>query len=115
MLGMIGIPIPPVWIVTNPDEIEQRIIRAYVRLSCAPEMHGTRMVTIVRFRGLEARLIKMPEEQRLPNAPWFQLELYSYARNALVGSCGFTELDEDGITRAVELVASTMQRAHGLH
>jgi hypothetical protein len=103
------------WTGMNPDEIEQRIIRAYVQLACTPETDGSRTVTVVRFGALEARLTEAPEEQRLPGMPWLWLELYSHARRAVVDSCGCTELDEYELGRAVDLIVTARRRIQELH
>jgi hypothetical protein len=114
MLAMTGIPMSLPLTRMSPDEIEQRIIRAYVQLACTPERDGSRIVTIVRFGALEARLTEVPEEQRLPGTPCFWLELYSHARRAVVDSCGCTELDEHELGQAVELIVSARHRTQGL-
>jgi hypothetical protein len=99
----------------SPDEIEQRIIRAYLQLACMPELLGFRTVTVIRFGVLEARLTEVPDEQRIPGMPWFWLELYSYARHAVVDSCGCTEFDESELAQAVDLILNAGQRSQGLH
>lgn len=99
----------------SPDEIEQRIIRAYVQLACTPDTDGWRTVTVLRFGDLEAQLTEVPEEERHPCRPWFWLEICCHARRSIVDRYGCTELDETDLERAVELIASAQHRAHGLH
>jgi hypothetical protein len=99
----------------SPDEIEQRIIRAYVRLACTSEVDGSRTVAVARFGALEARLTEVPEEQRLPGLPWLWLELYSHVQQTVIDSCGCTELDEVELAQAVDLVVSAQHKAHGIH
>ena len=115
MRGITGIPTGLIGAGMSPDEIEQRVIRAYVQLACMPETDGDRTVTVARFGMLEARLTEIPEEQRLPGTPWFWLELYSHAQQAVLDSCGCTELDEPELTQAVELIANARQQAQDLH
>jgi len=115
MLGKTGIPISLERTGMSPDEIEQCILRAYVQLACTPEGHGWRTVNVLRFGELEVRLIEVPEEQRLPRLPWFWLEIYCHAGRSVIDSYGCTELDEIDLARAVQLIASARQRAHGLH
>ena len=118
MLGMLGITGTPISLIEtgmSPDEIEQRIIRAYVQLACMPETDDARTVTVVRFGMLEARLTEIPEEQRLLGTPWFWLELYSHAQQTVIDSCGCTELDEPELAQAVELIFAAQQQAHHLH
>ncbi|MBB3020951.1 hypothetical protein FHR70_004039 [Microvirga lupini] len=102
-------------IAMNPDEIEQRVIRAYIQLVYTPETDGTRMVTVAQIGALEARLMEIPEAQVLPGLPSCWLELYSHAKCTVVDSCGCNELDEDELDRAVELIASAQQRVRDLH
>ncbi|NBJ10695.1 hypothetical protein [Microvirga arsenatis] len=99
----------------SPDEIEARIVRAYVQLACTPETDGSRTVTIARFGALEARLTEVPETQRLPSLPWFWLELYSNAHRVVIDSCGCTELDELELGRAVEFIADAQHGGQSLH
>lgn len=99
----------------NPDGYEECIIRAYVQLAWArSETPGFRTVTVTRFGVLEVRLTEIPEQQRLPDAPWLWLELYSHARHCVVDSCGCTELDETELARAVEFIASAGRQCQGL-
>lgn len=109
--NFIGLPLTGM----SPDEIEQRIIRAYVQLACTPKADGWRTVTVAWFGALEARLTEVPEEQRLLGVPYFWLELYSHARHAAVDSCGCTEFDEHELGQAVDLIVSAGHRAQGLH
>lgn len=99
----------------STDEIEQRMIRAYVHLAFEPEMYGSRTVTVLRVGMLEARLTEIAEEHVLPNFPRLWLELYSHARHAVVDRCDCTELDEHELARAVKLIDRAWQRIHGLH
>lgn len=115
VLGITGIPIGFGGAGMSPDEIEQRIIRAYVQLACTPAVDGFCTVAVARFGALEARLTEVAEEQRLPGLPWFWLELYSHAQQTVIDSCGCTELDERELAQAVELVVSAQHKAHGLH
>jgi hypothetical protein len=115
MIAMTGTPMGLPLTGMSPDEIEQRIIRAYVQLACTRETDGSRTVTVAQFGGLEARLTEIPEEEWLPGVPCFWLELYSHARHAVIDSCGCTELDEHELAQAVELIVSAGRRAQGLH
>ena len=115
MLGITGIPISLTGAGMSADEIEQRIIRAYVQLAYTPEMDGSHTVAVARFGALEARLTEVPEVQRLPGLPWFWLELYSHARQTVIDSCGCTELDEAELAQAVEFIVNAQQQAHRLH
>jgi hypothetical protein len=115
MLLTTGIPISLTRTRMSPDEIEQRIIRAYVQLACAPETNGSHTVTVARVGVLEARLTEVREEHRIPGTPWFWLEIYCHARHSVVGSCGCTEFDELELARAVDLIANARQQPGDLH
>ena len=118
MLGIAGITGFPVGLAgggMSPDEIEQRVIRAYVQLAYTSEVDGSHTVAVARFGALEARLTEVPEVQRLPGLPWFWLELYSHARQTVIDSCGCTELDEAELAQAVEFIVNAQQQAHRLH
>src|SRR6478609_8830252 len=99
----------------SPDEIEQRILCAYVQLACRTERLGSRTVAVARFGMLEARLTEIPEEHWLPDLPWYWLELYCYSRQAVVARCECTELDEHKLSHVVDLIANARHWAHGLH
>lgn len=115
MLLTTGIPISLTGAMMSPDEIEQRIIRAYVQLAFAPETNDPHTVTVAQVGVLEARLTEIPEEQRTPGMPWFWLEIYCHARRSVVGNCGCTEFDELELAQAVELIASAGQQRRDLH
>jgi hypothetical protein len=115
MLGIPGIPISLLEVGIGPDEIEQRIIRAYLQLACTSETDGSHTVSAVRFGTLEARLTEFWEEQGPPSLLWVWLELYSQARHAVIDSSGCTEFDESELAWAVELIASARRQAQGLH
>jgi hypothetical protein len=69
---------PLTWL--DDDQIEQRIIRAYVHLALdSTERNGSRVVTIARAGVLEARLSEVPAPGRELGLPHFWLEIYSHA------------------------------------
>jgi hypothetical protein len=115
ILGRMGIPIRLGEAGMSPDEIEERIIRAYVHLAYPSEIDGSHTVTVVRFGAIEARLTEVPEMQRLPGLPWFWLELYSHAQQTVIGSCGCTEFDELELAQAVELIVNAQRKVYHLH
>lgn len=115
MIVMTGIPVGFDGGGMNLDEIEQRVIRAYIQLAYTPETDGARTVTVARIGVLEARLMEVPEVEVPPGLPSRWLELYSHAKRTVVDSCGCVELDEDELDRAVELIASAHERLQDLH
>jgi hypothetical protein len=115
MLGTTGTPTGLAWTGVNPDRDEVCIIRAYVQLALMRwEAPGLPTVTVSRCGALEVRLTEIPEEQRLPAAPWLWLELYSPARHRVIDSCGCTEFDEPELARAVDFLANARQRTQEL-
>ena len=91
------------------DQIEQRIIRAYVRLVMADDVEGTRTVTFARLAGLEARLTEAPVPD-MPDVPPFWLEIHSVATGTTLDSLGCFEFDEDELNAAVDFVWESQQR-----
>ncbi|MBO1908824.1 hypothetical protein J4G37_28610 [Microvirga sp. 3-52] len=98
----------------NADEIEQRIIRAYVQLACRPRERGeSHSLTVVRLPQLNVRLTEAsPEVQGMP---LFWLEVCSDGSLSVIDSCGFSDLDEDELATAVEMIMSAGLRAHDRH
>ena len=92
------------------DEVEQRIIGAYVQLACAPDRHGPSTALVARIGASELRLSEVPEEQRLPGAPSFWLELYSRAQHSVLDRCGCSEFDERELSRLLQFVVEAEQR-----
>jgi hypothetical protein len=115
MLGMTGTALSLARTGMSPDEIERRIIRAYIHLAWSPETAGSRTFTVLRFGMLEAWLTGIQEAHRLPDPPGVRLDLYSHARHAVVDSCECAELDAAELAQAVTLIARAWQRVHNLH
>jgi hypothetical protein len=91
------------------DEIEQRVMRAYVQLIFQPEGIGrSRTVTLQRFSSLEVRLTELPRDKTLEGVPPFWLELFS-ADGSSFDSLGFFDFDDTEIRSAVELIVDAMR------
>ena len=98
------------------DEIEQRIIRAYVRLAGTMRGRGgSRTVNVTQFRTLEVRLSETPFEQLLPGMPPFWLEVYSQTSGCVIDSCGCTTFDACELADAVGMIERAMRRPQLLH
>lgn len=94
-----------------PDEVEQRIIRAYVQLLFAPDdLDGPRNVTVAQFGALEVRLSELPPVQKHPDVPQFWLEMYSHASFSTLDSYGCFDFDEAELAAAVEFVFEAERR-----
>jgi hypothetical protein len=97
------------------DRIEQRIIRAYVRLAAPVDgAGGCRTVTLGRMGDVEIRLTEAPQEAR-PDLPPFWLEIHSLETGAAIDSLGCFEFDEDELTRAVDFVCEGTKRHRTRH
>ena len=99
-----------------PDEIEQKIIRAYVKLVfSARDATGSRTTLVARFGSLDVRLTEFPQESLSDGRPLFWLEIYSHATRSTVDSCGCSEFDESELATAVNLVLKAKQRHEVYH
>jgi hypothetical protein len=95
----------------NPDEIEQRIIRAYVQFACRPCDEGeSHSLTVVRLPQLNVRLTEASSEMQ--GRPLFWLEVYSDGSLSVIDSYGFSDLDEDELATAVEMIMSAGLQVH---
>ncbi|PVE22697.1 hypothetical protein DC522_19940 [Microvirga sp. KLBC 81] len=104
------------WLEPCPDEIEQRIIRAYVQLVfTASDAAGFRTIVVARFGSLDVRLTEIPCENEADGRPLFWLEIYSHATGATVDSCGCSEFDEPELAAAVELMLEAKRRHELYH
>jgi hypothetical protein len=97
--------------VMSSDEIEERIIGAYIRLACAPHKDGANTATVARIEPFELRLTELPEEQKLPGMPWFWLEFCSRSQHSVIDRCGCTEFDDRELTRLLEFITDTARWA----
>ncbi|QRM33580.1 hypothetical protein [Microvirga sp. VF16] len=87
------------------DEIEQRIIRAYIQLMLRPDnADGSRAVMVMRLGALEVRLTELPPDSVASGIPPFWLEVFSVAGHESIDSCGCFEFDEIELASAVSLV-----------
>ena len=94
----------------DADEIEQRIIRAYVQLACRPLERGEyRSLTIVRLPHLNVRLTEVSPEIR--GMLLFWLEVYSDSSQSVIDSCRCSEFDDDELATAVEMIMSAEESA----
>lgn len=100
----------------GPDEIEQQIIRAYVRLVFAAEnTAGVRTTLVARFYSLEVRLSELPDASGVQDLPPFWLEIYSHTTRSTVDSLGCFEFDQAELAMAVDLVLKARHRRELYH
>jgi hypothetical protein len=89
----------------DPDQIEQLLIRAYVRLACeSRQASGCRSVVLGRIGLVDVRLTEMEPNAAGLGQPPFWIEIYSHAASSTIDSCGCFEFDEDELGRAVEMI-----------
>jgi hypothetical protein len=98
------------------DDIEQLIIRAYVKLIFATkDTAGSRTTTIARFCSLEVRLTEFPDAYISKDMPPFWIEIYSHATRSTVDSCGCFEFNEAELATAAGLIQQAKQRREIYH
>jgi hypothetical protein len=89
------------------DEIEQRIIRAYVRLVFQPvDTANARSVVVMRLGPLEVRLTELHRADITPGVPPFWIEVFDWPHQASIDSVGSYEFDEDELAAAVDMIVS---------
>jgi hypothetical protein len=111
MESMSTTPVAVSRVEPDADEIEQRIIRAYVQLACRPRENGqSRSLIVVCLPQLNVRLTEA--SPKIQGMPLFWLEVYSDSSLSVIDSCGFSDLDEDELATAVEMIMSAGLRAH---
>jgi hypothetical protein len=94
------------------DEIEQRIIRAYVQLVFqAVDADNSRTVVVTRLGPLEVHLTEMLPAEINPGLPPFRIEVFDWPRQASVDSIGVHEFDDDELAAAVEMIVSAAHEA----
>jgi hypothetical protein len=104
-------PTSVTWTRLDADEIERRIIRAYVQLAYSPQEKGeSRSLIVARLNWLDVRLTEVSSE--IPGMPPFWLEVYSNASHSVIDSYGCSEFDEDDLATAVQMIMSADLRAH---
>jgi hypothetical protein len=93
------------------DEIEQRIIRGYVRLVFqAVDADNSRSV-VMRLGPLEVRLSEIPPKYAAFGLPPFWIEVFDGTGQDSIDSIGCHELDATRLTSAVEMILSAARKA----
>lgn len=94
------------------DEIEQRIMRAYVQLVFqAVDTDNLRTVVVTRLGPLEVCLTEMRLSDTNPGLPPFWIEVFNWPHQASIDSIGFHEFDEDETAAAVGMIVSAAHEA----
>ena len=88
------------------DEIEQRILGAYIWLVFqAVDADNSRPV-VVRLGPLEVRLSETPPKSAAFGLPPFWIEVFDGTSQDSIDGIGCHELDAAGLTAAVEMIVS---------
>ena len=94
------------------DEIEQRIIQAYVGLVYqAVDVANRRSVVVMRLGTLEVHLTELHPEDVTPGVPPFWIEVFDWPHQTSIDRVGSYEFDEDELTAAVELIVGAAHEA----
>jgi hypothetical protein len=94
------------------DEIEQRIIRAYVGLVFqAVDADNQRSVVVMRLGPLEVRLTEIHPDDTAPGVPPFWIEAFDWPHQTSIDSIGCYEFDEDELAAAVAMIVGAAQEA----
>jgi hypothetical protein len=92
------------------DEIEQRIIRAYVVLVYqAVDTANRRSVVVMRLGTLEVHLTEVHPEDATPGVPPFWIEVFDWPQQTSIDSVGCYEFDENELVAAVEMIVNAAQ------
>jgi hypothetical protein len=89
------------------DEIEQGIIRAYVRLVFQDEETDTSQpVVVTRFGPLDVHVSETRPKDASFGLPPFWIEVFDATSQASIDSIGFHEFDDAELAAAVEMIVS---------
>lgn len=102
----------PIPFALSPDEIEHRIVQAYIRLVLrADKARGSRSISVTRSGFLEVQMTEIPPDAFAPGMPLFMLEVFSLPSRSTVDSYGFFELDDTELAAAAEFVLGAAREA----
>jgi hypothetical protein len=97
------------------DEIEHRIVQAYMRLVFrASKASDARTVSITRSGLIEVEMTEMPPEVLAPGVPLFMLEVFSLPNHSSVDSYGFFDLDDAELAAAAEFILEAAREAESM-
>jgi hypothetical protein len=94
------------------DELEQRLIRAYVQLVFQPvNTDNSRTVVVMRLGSLEVRLTELHPADTNHGLPLFWTEVFEWQHQASIDSVGSYEFDEDELAAAVDMIVGAAHDA----
>jgi hypothetical protein len=88
------------------DEIEQVIIRAFIRLVFQDVDTDSSRPVVVRIGPLDVHLSDIRPNDVAFGLPPFWIEVFDGVRQASIDSIGFHELDDAELASAVEMIVS---------
>jgi hypothetical protein len=86
------------------DDIEQGIIRAYIRLVFRAVGIDSSRPVVVRLGPLEVRLSETPSKYAAFGLPPFWIEVFDGTTQVSIDSIGYHELDAAGLAAAAEMI-----------
>jgi hypothetical protein len=91
----------------SADEIEQGIIRAYIRLVFqAEDTDNSRPVVVMRLGPLDVHVSETRPKEATFGLPPFWIEVFDGTSQASIDSIGFQEFDDAELAAAVEMIVS---------
>jgi hypothetical protein len=93
------------------DEIEQCIIRTYVRIVFQAMGTDNSRRIVMRLGPVQVHLTEMHPEDTTPGMPPFWIEVFDGTGQHSIDSIGCHEFDEDELAAAVEMILSAAQEA----
>ena len=98
------------------DEVEQRLIRAFVHLVFqAADPARPRTVVVLRLGLLEVRLTELHQGERHPGLPRFWIEVFGWLNQTSIDSIGCSTFDEAEVAAAVAMIVNAAQEAGSRH
>jgi hypothetical protein len=98
------------------DEMEQLLIRAYVKLVfMSKDRDGLRTAIVAQFGSLEVRLTEFCDAYIFQDKPPLWVEIYSHATYSMIDSRGFLEFNEEELSEAVGLIMQAKQHREIYH
>jgi hypothetical protein len=88
------------------DEIEQRIIRAFVRLVFQAVDIDNSLPVVMRLGPVQVHLSEIHPEDTTPGVPPFWIEVFDGTGQDSIDSIGCHEFDDDELAAAVEMILS---------
>jgi hypothetical protein len=100
----------------SAEEIEEIIIRAYVRLLVIPgNIDGSRTTSLKRFGAVEVRLTEITISSPYMDIPPFWIEIVCHTTGKVLDSLGCFQFDEAELASAVEFISGVRRHFQPFH